>query len=146
MCSKVWIIFQKTPNVSNMFTAICMLMKSCILCVHVTWRNHEGHHQTFVSGDVVTNVGGNYNRHSRIFSSPSHGFYVFSWTLYCDAEGYFYSEVVVNSDPVGALYCEIGVYYTYITWLRGWHTRISAPGLSCHLGADILVCHPRSHV
>ena len=25
----------------------------------------------------------------------------------------------------------------------GWH---NAPGLSCHLGADILVCHPRSHV
>ena len=25
----------------------------------------------------------------------------------------------------------------------GWH---NAPGLSCHLGADILVCHPRSRV
>ena len=25
----------------------------------------------------------------------------------------------------------------------GWH---NAPGLSCHIGADILVCHPRSHV
>ena len=24
--------------------------------------------------------------------------------------------------------------------------RHNAPGLSCHLGADILVCHPQSHV
>ena len=64
-----------------------------------------GHHQTFVFDHVVTNVGGNYNRHSGIFTSPSQGVYVFSWTLYCVAGGYFYSEVVVNSNPVGALRC-----------------------------------------
>ena len=44
-----------------------------------------------------------------------------------------------------------GRYYTYITWLRGWHTRISAPRWHespgalchpmCHRGADILVCN-----
>ena len=62
-----------------------------------------GHHQTFVFDHVVTNVGGNYNRHSGIFTSPSQGVYVFSWTLYC--QSYFYSEVVVNSNPVGALRC-----------------------------------------
>ena len=64
-----------------------------------------GHHQTLVFDHVVTNVGRNYNRYSGIFSSPIQGIYVFSWTLYCNYEGYFYSEVVVNSDPVGALYC-----------------------------------------
>ena len=64
-----------------------------------------GFHQTFVFDNVVTNVGGNYNRHSGIFTSPSQGVYVFSWTLYCETGGYFYSEVVVNSNPVGALRC-----------------------------------------
>ena len=64
-----------------------------------------GHHQTFVFDHVVTNVGGNYNRHSGIFTSPSQGVYVFSWTLYCKNGGFFYSEVVVNSDPVGAIFC-----------------------------------------
>ena len=64
-----------------------------------------GHHQTFVFDHVVTNVGGNYNHHTGIFTSPSPGIYVFSWTLYCQSEGYFYSEVVVNSNPVGAVYC-----------------------------------------
>ena len=71
-----------------------------------------GHHQTFVFDHVVTNVGGNYNRHSGIFTSPSQGVYVFSWTLYCETGGYFYSEVVVNSGPVGALRCSAeGVNY-----------------------------------
>ena len=64
-----------------------------------------GHHQTFVFDRVVTNVGGNYNRHTGIFTSPSQGVYVFSWTLYCETGGHFYSEVVVNSGPVGALRC-----------------------------------------
>ena len=64
-----------------------------------------GHHQTFVFDNVVTNVGGNYNRHSGIFISPSQSVYVFSWTLYCAAGGFFYSEVVVNSNPVGGLFC-----------------------------------------
>ena len=64
-----------------------------------------GHHQTFVFDHVVTNVGGNYNRHSGIFTSPSQGVYVFSWTLFCESGGYFYSAVVVNSNPVGAVRC-----------------------------------------
>ena len=62
-------------------------------------------HQTFIFDHVITNFGGNYNRHSGIFTSPSQGVYVFSWTLLCHIEGYFYSEVVVNSDPVGAFHC-----------------------------------------
>ena len=64
-----------------------------------------GHHETFVFDHVVTNVGGNYNRHSGIFTSPIQGVYVFSWTLFCETEGYFYSEVVVNSNSVGAVVC-----------------------------------------
>ena len=64
-----------------------------------------GHHQTFVFDHVVTNVGGNYNRHTGTFTSSGQGVYVFSRTLYCQSEGYFYSEVVVNSNAVGALHC-----------------------------------------
>ena len=76
-----------------------------------------GHHQTFVFDQVVTNVGGNYNRHAGIFTSPSQGVYVFSWTLNCENGGYFYSEVVVNSDPVGALRCgaEGVIYFSHVT-------------------------------
>ena len=65
-----------------------------------------GQHQTLIFDQVITNFGGNYNRHSGIFTSPRQGVYVFSWTLYCEAHGFIYSEVVVNSDPVGALYCD----------------------------------------
>lgn len=64
-----------------------------------------GHHQTFVFDQVVTNFGGNYNRHTGAFTSPSHGIYVFSWTLFCQLGGHFVSEIVSNSNAVGALFC-----------------------------------------
>jgi hypothetical protein len=70
-----------------------------------TTEKNPGRHQTLIFDHVVTNIGGNYNRHAGIFISPGHGVYTFAWTLYCDAGGYFSLELVVNSNPVGASYC-----------------------------------------
>lgn len=64
-----------------------------------------GHHQTIIFDQVVTNIDGNYNHHSGIFTSPENGVYTFSWTLYCTNGGYFTTELVVNSNPVGVSYC-----------------------------------------
>lgn len=66
-----------------------------------------GQRQTFVFDYVVTNAGGNYNRHTGIlvFTSPDHGVYVFSWTLYCQLDGFLVSEVVANSNSIGSVYC-----------------------------------------
>ena len=75
---------------------------------HAYMSHHEenvGHHQTIIFDQVVTNVGGNYNHHTGVFTSPSQGVYVFSWTLYCQTEGYFNSQLVANSNVVGALFC-----------------------------------------
>ena len=91
-------------NLDNLYKFIC----SGGLAFYAYMSQSEtiiGHHQTFVFDHVVTNVGGNYNRHSGIFTSPSQSVYVFSWTLYCENGGYFSSEVVMNSNPVGALRC-----------------------------------------
>ena len=68
--------------------------------------HNVGHYQTFIFDRVITNVGGNYNRHSGIFTSPRYGVYVFSWTLFCEPHGFLYTGVVVNSDPVCAVYCD----------------------------------------
>ncbi|XP_065928399.1 uncharacterized protein [Magallana gigas] len=51
---------------------------------------------------IVTNIGNHYNKHSGIFTAPQHGVYVFTWNLYCD--GYIYSQLVVNSNVVGAMF------------------------------------------
>ncbi|XP_062611241.1 uncharacterized protein LOC134273081 [Saccostrea cucullata] len=64
-----------------------------------------GHHQTIIFDNVITNVGGNYNRHTGTFFCPMDGVYTFSWTLYCSSGGYFTSEIVVNSNAVGAMFC-----------------------------------------
>ncbi|XP_062611248.1 cerebellin-3-like [Saccostrea cucullata] len=68
-------------------------------------ESNPGHHQTIVFDSVITNVGGNYNRHTGTFFCPANGVYTFSWTLYCSAGGHIYSEIVVNSNAVGAMRC-----------------------------------------
>ena len=46
---------------------------------------------------------------TNISNHQKHGVYVFTWNLYCGANGGFiYSRLVVNSDVVGAMYTDAG--------------------------------------
>eukprot|EP00105_Crassostrea_gigas_P018476 XP_011436617.2 PREDICTED: uncharacterized protein LOC105334760 isoform X1 [Crassostrea gigas] len=67
-------------------------------------------HETDISKDftihfdtIVTNIGNHYNKHTGIFTTPQHGVYVFTWNLYCNTGGYIFSQLVVNSNVVGAM-------------------------------------------
>lgn len=53
---------------------------------------------------LVTNIGNHYNKHTGAFTAPQHGVYVFTWNFYCS--GYIYSQLVVNSNVVGAMFTE----------------------------------------
>ena len=81
-------------------------------------------HSTTISKDhtikfdtTVTNFGNHYNAFSGIFTASQHGVYVFTWNLYCGENGGFiYSQLVVNSDVVGAIYTDaVGSDYVRTT-------------------------------
>ncbi|XP_019918432.3 multimerin-2 [Magallana gigas] len=72
---------------------------------------YVSHYETDISKEftihfdtVLTNIGNHYNKHSGTFTAPQHGVYVFTWNLYCYAEGYIYSQLVVNSNVVGTMF------------------------------------------
>ena len=54
--------------------------------------------------DVVkTNVGSAYNHHDGVFTAPSTGSYVFSWTVTSWYHSFIYSELMVNSSSFGRI-------------------------------------------
>lgn len=65
---------------------------------------------------IVTNIGSSYNRYTGVFTVPQDGVYVFTWNLYCGSDGgYFTSQLVVNSNVVGAMYTDAaGADYTNV--------------------------------
>ena len=101
---------------------ICFLQSTCVCVLGIqstitpstggaAFSAYVSVHETDISKDhtikfdtIVTNIGSHYNRHSGMFIAPEQGVYVFSWKLYCTAGGYFYSQLVVNSNVVGAMY------------------------------------------
>ncbi|XP_062611244.1 collagen alpha-1(VIII) chain-like [Saccostrea cucullata] len=71
--------------------------------------------QAIIFYKVVTNIGGHYNKQTGIFTSPDNGVYVFSWTIYCEPNGYIYTDLVVNSRPYGQMQCKAGISRNSIT-------------------------------
>ncbi|XP_061182387.1 complement C1q-like protein 4 [Saccostrea echinata] len=59
-------------------------------------------HHTIIFDYVKTNTGEAYNRHSGMFTAPTDGVYVFTWSTYSDHHGVIYTEIVVNSDVIGS--------------------------------------------
>ncbi|XP_062578971.1 complement C1q-like protein 3 [Saccostrea cucullata] len=69
-----------------------------------TYETHLTEDHTIKFDKIVTNIGNHYNPHSGLFTAPQHGVYVFTWTLYCARDGFIYSQLVVNSNVVGAMF------------------------------------------
>lgn len=60
-------------------------------------------HHILIFDHVITNHGGSYIPHIGTFIAHKHGFYVFSWTVACEAAHYAYTEIVRNSDSIGQI-------------------------------------------
>lgn len=57
-------------------------------------------HHALVFDVIKTNVGGGYNQLSGMFSAPSSGLYVFTWTIYTGDHGQTDFRIYVNHDEV----------------------------------------------
>jgi hypothetical protein len=67
-----------------------------------------GKHQTLIFDSEISNVGGHYNHHGGMFMSPDNGIYTFTWSIHCynpSSFSFFSTELVINSNPVGASLC-----------------------------------------
>lgn len=89
--SKRLLLTDNQPVANNGVAFFAYLSKS---------EHNAGAHQTFVFDVDHTNIGGHYSHHTGVFTCPSHGVYVFSWSIYCNNGGYVYTELVANSSPV----------------------------------------------
>lgn len=65
-------------------------------------------HHTLVVDAIKTNSGNGFHSIAGIFTVPSSGFKVFTWTLRVHSDGFHGVELVVNGQIVGALFKHTG--------------------------------------
>jgi hypothetical protein len=64
------------------------------------------YHHSLIFDVVKTNLGGGYNEYSGIFTAPSAGVYVFTWTIYTGDSGKTQFQIFVNHDLVDGTWGE----------------------------------------
>lgn len=63
-------------------------------------------HHALIFDEVKTNVGSGYNQFSGVFTAPSPGLYVFTWTIYAGNHGQTGFFIYVNHEVLGATWGE----------------------------------------
>lgn len=63
-------------------------------------------HHAIIFDVVKTNVGGGYNEFSGMFTAPSSGIFVFTWTIYTGSHGQTKFHIFVNHDVFGSTFSE----------------------------------------
>lgn len=58
---------------------------------------------TLIFSTVTSNLGSAYNKHDGIFTTPSDGYYIFTWTIVSGHHSYTCTEIVMNSSPMGSI-------------------------------------------
>ncbi|VDH92408.1 Hypothetical predicted protein [Mytilus galloprovincialis] len=65
-------------------------------------ENSPGPHHTLIFNQVVSNIGNGYNQYTGIFTAPSTGVYVFSYTIMPDSGAYIPVEIIKNAGVIGS--------------------------------------------
>lgn len=73
-----------------------------------TSMTNIGGHHTLVFNVIKTNSGNGLHSTTGVFTAPSSGLYVFTWTIRLEIDSYHGVELVVNGQGVGALYQHTG--------------------------------------
>lgn len=60
-------------------------------------------HHVLVFDNVQTNTGSAYNKYSGIFTAPTDGVYVFTWTILSYGYSFAFTQIVVNSQVITSL-------------------------------------------
>ncbi|XP_048736469.2 uncharacterized protein LOC125651760 [Ostrea edulis] len=63
-------------------------------------------HRSLIFDVVKTNLGGGYNKYSGMFTAPSPGVYVLTWTIYTGNHGITEFEIYINHDVVDGTFGE----------------------------------------
>lgn len=73
-----------------------------------TSMSNIGGHHPLVFDVIKTNSGNGLHPTTGVFTAPSPGLYVFTWTIRHSGYSYHSVELVVNGQEVGALYDDAG--------------------------------------
>uniref|UniRef100_K1Q7S2 Caprin-2 n=1 Tax=Magallana gigas TaxID=29159 RepID=K1Q7S2_MAGGI len=73
-----------------------------------TSMTNIGGHHPLVFDVIKTNSGNGLHPSTGVFTAPSSGLYVFTWTIRVDGNSYHSVELVVNGQEVGAVFDNTG--------------------------------------
>lgn len=73
-----------------------------------TNMNNIGGQQTLIFDVVKTNAGNGLHPTTGVFTSPSSGFYVFTWTIRLHDNSFHSIVLILNGQEVGTLYQYVG--------------------------------------
>ena len=68
---------------------------------------NPGTHHTIIFDSVKTNLGNGYNSHTGVFTVPTSGLYVFTWSMRLFGTEHHSAQLVVNNVVQGAVFLSV---------------------------------------
>lgn len=106
MIYNIWDVFVLQRHATSLF---CFLLDKPIIAFNAYISKHLTLHRNtpvnVVYDKVFFNYGNAYNPHSGIFTAPSAGLYIFTWTSLVNPKSIFDAEILINAKRKGLGNC-----------------------------------------